>query len=233
MALQPRNILKQLSFNTFIPYFYPALMLSLKHWRKNALGMMRFHSGDRVLIPGVGSGHDLPFLPDDIMVEGVDISDVMLKIARAKVRLYGIHNANLSIMDAENLQFEDNSFDKAILGLFLTCVFDPRKAFAEVVRVVKPGGQILIYDHLVREKRWSREILKYLDMIMKYNFCSIVRRFEDIIEEQPVTLQECIPGDPVGFVKGFLLSKDEVEVVVVAPQKKGAFNWFARLLRIG
>ncbi len=209
MTFEFKNIIKQLSFNTFIPYFYPAIMMPLKNWRKKAIGMLSFNSGEKVLIPGVGSGHDLPYLPKDVKIVGIDISDVMISIAESKLRMFSnMEDIALTIMDAENLEFPDNTFDKAILGLFLTCVFDPRKAFAEVVRVVKNDGEILVYDHLIRKKMWSSHILEYMDTIMKYNFCSIIRSFDDIIEGQPVRVIHNIPGDPLGFVKGFLLRKD-------------------------
>lgn len=209
MSFQLKNIFKQLSFNTFIPVLYPFLMLPLKYWRKKAIGMLSFRPGDRVIIPGVGSGHDLTYIPENVQVVGVDISDVMLGIAGTKLEMHlKKKNVNLRIMDAEDLDFPDNSFDKAILGLFLTCVYNPNRAFSEVVRVVKTDGEILIYDHLVRRKRWSKHLLKSMDVIMKYNFCSVIRRFDDIIEGQPVSLVNDIPGDPMGFVKGFLLRKE-------------------------
>lgn len=188
-------------------------MFSIKHWRIKALGMLNFNPNDRILLPGVGSGHDLPLLPRDVIVEGVDLSEVMLGIARAKLKVYRLEKrVNLRIADAERLPFPDRSFDKAILSLFLTCVYDPKKAFAEVVRVTKPGGEILIYDHLIRKKKWSDTILGPLDAAMKFNFCSLVRTVEDCIEGQPVSITKVIPGDPLGFVKGFLLKKDEAPV---------------------
>jgi len=209
--MKAEDIVKKLSFNTFIPFFYPGLMLPLRYYRKRAIKMLNFHPGDRVLIPGVGSGHDLPALPKDVKVEGVDISESMLAVARAKLKLNGLEkNVNLSIMDAENLVFPNDMFDKAILSLFLTCVFDQKKAFAEVVRVVKPGGEILIYDHLVRKKRWSQYFLDPFDAVMKYNFCSVIRTIESCIEDQPVSIVSVIPGDPMGFIKGFLLRKNGI-----------------------
>lgn len=170
--------------------------------------MLNFNPGDMIIIPGVGSGHDLPLLPKDIKVEGVDISESMLTIAKAKLKVYGLEkNVHLNIMDAENLGFPNNIFDKAILSLFLTCVFDQRKAFAEVVRVVKPGCEILIYDHLVRKRKWSQFFLEPFDVVMKYNFCSVVRTIESCIEDQPVSIVKVLPGDPLGFIKAFLLHK--------------------------
>ncbi|MBF0516211.1 MAG: class I SAM-dependent methyltransferase [Nitrospirae bacterium] len=209
MRFQLKNILKQLSFNTFIPFFYPMMMLPLKGWRKKAIAMLSFAPGDRVIIPGVGSGYDLPHVPSSVSVDGVDISEVMLAIARNKLRNKD-HAVTLHVMDAEHMDFPDNTFDKAILDLFLTCVHDAQKAFKEIVRVIKPDGEILIYDHLIRVPAWADLLMSGLDIVMKYSFCSVIREFNDIIKGQPVTVVKEIKGDPFGFIKGFLLRKTAV-----------------------
>ncbi|MEO5357412.1 MAG: methyltransferase domain-containing protein [Nitrospirae bacterium YQR-1] len=204
-----KNALKILSFNTFIPIFYPALMLPLRHWRKKAIGMLNFKEGDRVLVPGVGSGHDLPFLPGNVDVDGIDISDVMLGLGKIKTKAFHYpHNTRLHKMDAENLKFDDNTFDKAILSLFLTVVFNPHKAMEEVVRVTKPGGEILIYDHLFRRGTVPQGVANTVDAVLSYSFASVTRIIEDIIDGLPVKIVEVKDGDPVGFVKGFLLVKN-------------------------
>ena len=207
--MKKEDFLKVLSFDTFIPFFYPALMLPLRYYRKKAIEMLSFKPGDRVLIPGVGTGHDIPFIPEDVTVEGVDISDVMLGIGNIKLKFHKERkNVKLSIMDAENLKFPDKSFDKAILSLFLTVVYDPKKAFAEVVRVMKPGGEILVYDHLLRKGEVPPAVAKPVDMVLSYSFTSITRVLDDIIEGQPVSIVKQMPGDPVGFVKSIILTKD-------------------------
>ncbi|KJU82443.1 type 11 methyltransferase [Candidatus Magnetobacterium bavaricum] len=143
----------------------------------------------------------------------------MLGIAAAKHRLHGDgRNIRLSIMDAENLDFPANTFDKAILDLFLTCVYDPQKAFSEVVRVMKPNGEILIYDHLLRTNKWTGMIMSHMDTVMKYSFCSVIRPFDDIIKGHPVEVVKEIKGDPLGFIRGFLLRK-------IAPKKINPWWW--------
>ncbi|MBF0457477.1 MAG: methyltransferase domain-containing protein [Nitrospirae bacterium] len=206
MRFKFKNILKQMSFNTFIPFFYPIMMLPLKGWRRKAIAMLDFRAGDRVIIPGVGSGYDLPHIPHGVSVDGVDISAVMLAIAKNKIR-HNPQSITLHIMDAENLDFPPNTFDKAILDLFITCVHDPEKAFSEIVRVLKPNGEILIYDHLIRVPKWTAPFISGLDFVMKYNFCTVIRVFDDVIKDQPVTVVKEIRGDPFGFIKGFLLRK--------------------------
>ncbi|MCG6552213.1 MAG: methyltransferase domain-containing protein [Candidatus Magnetominusculus sp. LBB02] len=206
MAFKLKNILKQLSFNTFIPFFYPMMMLPLRGWRRKSIALLSFNAGDRVIIPGVGSGYDLPHIPVGVTVDGIDISEVMLAIARNKNR-HRKQEITLHIMDGENLDFPDNTFDKAILDLFLTCVYDPVRAFSEIVRVVKPGGEILIYDHLISVPKWAAPFMSVIDVVMKYNFCTVIRVFDDVIKGQPVTVAREIKGDPFGFIKGFLLRK--------------------------
>ncbi|MBF0557114.1 MAG: methyltransferase domain-containing protein [Nitrospirae bacterium] len=203
-----KNVVKLLSFNTFIPVFYPALMLPIKPWRTKAIKMLDFHTGDRVIVPGVGTGHDLSDLPKDVRIDGVDISDVMLGIGKLKLKLFGMDKSvTLNKMDAEKLSFDDNTFDKAILSLFLTVVFDAKKAFAEIARVVKPGGQILVFDHLFRTGNVPTILAKPLDAVLSYSFSSVTRVLDDIIEGHPVTVEKTVKGDPVGFIKGYLLVK--------------------------
>lgn len=203
-----KNIVKLLSFNTFIPFFYPALMLPISHYRKKAFKMLDIQSGDKILVPGSGSGHDLTMLPKDTEVVGVDISDVMIGISKIKLKAYGKDkNVRVVKMDAEKMDLEDNTFDKAVLSLFLTVVYDPKKAFAEVVRVTKPGGRILVFDHLFRKGELPSIIAKPIDTVLSYSFASITRNIDEIIEGQPVTIENVISGDPVSFVKSFFIVK--------------------------
>lgn len=201
-----KNLIKVMSFNTFIPIFYPAMMLPLRTYRKKSIGMLNFKPGDKVLIPGIGTGHDLPFIPEGVDVEGIDISDVMLNIGKVKLKtLKSNKKVNFVKMDAENLQYPDATFDKAVLSLFLTVVFDPKKAMAEIVRVVKPGGEILVYDHMLSKDGVISAVAKPLDSVLSYGFASPARVLEDCIEGLPLSIIKTVPGDPVGFMKGYLL----------------------------
>ncbi|MBF0472156.1 MAG: class I SAM-dependent methyltransferase [Nitrospirae bacterium] len=201
-----KNLIKVMSFNTFIPIFYPALMLPLRTFRKKAIGMLNFKAGDKVLIPGVGTGHDLPFIPEDVEVEGIDISDVMLGIGKVKLKaLSPNRKINFVKMDAEKMEYKDATFDKAVLSLFLTVVFDPKAAMTEIVRVMKPGAEILVYDHLLSKNTVTSAISKPIDSVLSYGFTNPARTLEDCIDGLPLSVIKTLPGDPVGFMKGYLL----------------------------
>ncbi len=204
-----KNFLKATLYNTLVPVYYPLFMFPLRRWRSKSISMLSFNSGDKIIVPGVGTGHDLPYLPRDVKITGVDISRVMLSIGRFKAKAYKLTDSvSLQHMDAEKLDFPDNSFDKAVLSLFLTASFNAKKTFAEVVRVLKPNSEILIYDHLIRRGSLPKFLYKPLDMILSFGFASVTKVLEDIIEGQPVSLVKVINGDPVGFLRGYLLIKD-------------------------
>lgn len=202
-----KNAFKLLSYNTFIPLVYDPLMYLIKKERKSALEMLEFQKGDNVLIPGIGMGHDLAFIPGDIHIEGIDLSDVMLSGATLKAKNLHRDNIALNVMDAETLEYPDNHFDKAVLILFLTVVYDPKKVFSEVVRVLKPGGKILVLDHFVKSGVVPASVLKVLDTVMKFSFTSLSRVFEEIIEGQGVSVVSKVSSKIPGF-SIYVLSKN-------------------------
>lgn len=101
--------------------------------------------GGSILEVGIGTGISLPHYGRDNPVHGVDISEAMLDKARARVRKLGLsHVRDIQQMDAENLQYPGNSFDVVVAQYVITSVPDPEKALDEFVRVVRPGGEIII-----------------------------------------------------------------------------------------
>lgn len=109
--------------------------------------------GGRVLDVGVGTGLELPMFSQAIQVVGIDLSDPMLEIARKRVRDLGLTNVeDLLVMDAMNLTFGDNSFDGAVAPYVITTVPDPVRTMNEMARVVRPGGEIIIVNHIGAER---------------------------------------------------------------------------------
>lgn len=111
--------------------------------RKSAIKLLDLQADESVLIPGVGTGLDLPLIPSSVLVTGIDLNPAMLDKARAKIN--GT-NVTLAIMNAQALQFPDNMFDAVILNLILSVVPDGAAAFAEAWRVLRPGGRVVIFD---------------------------------------------------------------------------------------
>jgi len=101
----------------------------------------------QVLEVAVGTGLNLPFYPPDVSVTGVELSPVMLDIARKRAADLG-RDARLVEGDAQTLPFPDASFDTVVCTLGLCSISDHQAAIAQIHRVLRPGGQLLLLDHV-------------------------------------------------------------------------------------
>ncbi len=116
--------------------------------RKLALKTLDLASGQRVLEVGVGTGLSLPYYPEDVRVVGIDISPEMLDKARDRVDDQELSQVeDLLVMDAEDLEFEDDSFDAVVAMYVASVVPHPDRLVDEMRRVCVPGGDILIINH--------------------------------------------------------------------------------------
>jgi phosphatidylethanolamine/phosphatidyl-N-methylethanolamine N-methyltransferase len=105
--------------------------------------------GGRVLDVGVGTGICLPRYTLASSVVGIDLSGPMLRKARKRVAQLGLTNVeSLAIMDAEHLDFADNSFDTVVAQYVVNTVPHPEAALGEFARVVKPGGEIILINRV-------------------------------------------------------------------------------------
>ena len=95
----------------------------------------------------MGTGLDLPHLPAQHHYVGLDLNRAML--SRALPRVGDIHFVPVQ-GDAQRLPFADASFDGAVLHLILAVVPEPAHCFAEVARILRPGGQVLVFDKFLR-----------------------------------------------------------------------------------
>jgi phosphatidylethanolamine/phosphatidyl-N-methylethanolamine N-methyltransferase len=117
--------------------------------------------GGRVLEVGVGTGMSLPNYDAGVSVTGIDLSTAMLKKARKRVAREKLANVEAVLeMDASDMDFEDGSFDVVVAMYVLTVVPDPKAVMAELNRVCKPGGDVIILNHFSSEDRFMRFVEK-------------------------------------------------------------------------
>jgi phosphatidylethanolamine/phosphatidyl-N-methylethanolamine N-methyltransferase len=113
--------------------------------------------GGRILEVGVGTGISLPDYARSNRLTGIDISEPMLKKARERVideRL--THVDGLAVMDATQLAVPDASFDVVVAQYVITAVPHPEATLDEFARVVRPGGEIVLVNHIGAETGFRR-----------------------------------------------------------------------------
>ena len=108
--------------------------------------------GGRILEVGIGTGISLERYSRNNRITGIDISAPMLRKAQERVQALGLTNVDaLSVMDAAKLAFPDASFDVVVAQYVITAVPDPDGTLDEFARVVRPGGEIILVNHLGAE----------------------------------------------------------------------------------
>ncbi len=108
-----------------------------------------------VLEVAVGTGLNLPFYPRDATLTGIDLSEGMLGIARDRATSLG-RPVTLRQGDAHALLFADGSFDTVVCTFGLCAIPDHELAVAEMVRVLRPGGRLILVDHVASSARLAR-----------------------------------------------------------------------------
>jgi len=130
--------------------------------RRAALDAMELSPGERVLEIGVGTGLVLPLYPKTVEVVGIDLSEGMLEEARDRIVQLGLRRASVLRMDAADLQFEDGSFDAILAPYVMSVVNDPMRVLAEMGRVCRPGGRIVIVNHFLSRNPLKAALEKLL-----------------------------------------------------------------------
>jgi len=103
--------------------------------------------GDQALEVGVGTGKNLPYYPRDVKVTAVDLSPRMLERARRRASVLGLE-VELREMDVQDLAFPDHIFDTVFATFVFCSVPDPVLGLRELRRVCKPGGMLLLLEHM-------------------------------------------------------------------------------------
>ena len=126
-------------------------------------------AGGRVLEVGVGTGISLPDYARSTRLVGADLSEPMLRKAHARVHELALSNVEgLAVMDAERMGFPDSSFDVIVAQLVVTTVPNPEATLDEFLRVLKPGGEIVLVSRVGADKGLRRMVEKLLTPLTRF-----------------------------------------------------------------
>lgn len=120
-------------------------------------------TGD-VLEVAIGTGLNLPHYPDGVRLTGIEWSPQMLELARRRAAHLG-RAVDLRQGDAQALDFADGVFDSVVCTFSLCAIPDDRRAVAEMARVLRPGGLLLLADHVEAAPRPLRLIQRVVELV--------------------------------------------------------------------
>ena len=171
----------QFSYTLIAPFYDAAIRRASSKIRAQSLKQLPAGGGLNILVNGIGTGLDLPYLPPTHHYIGLDLTAAMLRRAKSRSSNLQIH---LIQGNSLNLPFADNYFDHVVLHLILAVVPDPAQCLKETARVLKTGGHILLLDKFLRrnERAWFRRALNPLAARIATRLDVV---FENVLESVP------------------------------------------------
>ena len=137
------------SYTLLAPVYDSLVSGPIDPYREKSLARLNEISDKKILINGIGSGLDIPYLPIGANYIGTDITPAMLSRAEKRAKNSSL-NIDFQVADSQALPFKNESFDIIIMHLILAVVPNPVLALQEASRVLKPGGQIHIFDKFLK-----------------------------------------------------------------------------------
>jgi len=149
-------------------------MMEARMFKKERPALVQQASG-KVLEVGVGTGKNLPHYNEDAEVYGIDFSPRMLAKAKRVAANLG-KSFQLMEMDVQTLEFADNSFDCVVTTCVFCSVPDPVKGLEEIHRVLKPGGQLIMLEHVRSEGPVKGKLMDWLNFIPVHLYGANINR---------------------------------------------------------
>jgi len=179
-----------------------------RSWRRR---LWQEVQGPTVLELGVGTGKNMPYYPDHIELVGIDLSQKML--ARARKRAARLSKAvTLRLMDAQQLEFSDETFDEVVATFVFCSVPDPVLGLSEALRVTKPGGRLLLIEHMLAESPPLARLMTWIDGTFHWlSGVHIARRTVDNVRAAGWQIESVTPLSFASIFRMIIARKPEGE----------------------
>ncbi len=167
-------------------------------WRIELWSLAR---GPRVLEVGVGTGKNLSYYPPGLEMTAIDLTPGMLERARSRASTLNVP-VDLRLADVQDLDFPAASFDSAVATFVFCSVPDPVLGLAELRRVVKRGGQVLMLEHMRPAHPTVRRAMDFLNpLVVRVMGANINRPTLTNIQKAGLQLERVKDLDKLGIFK--------------------------------
>ena len=213
-ATEPNRRTIERAYARWAPIYDFVFGTVFEHGRQKAIAAAE-RIGGRILEVGVGTGMSLPGYASRNRIFGIDISEPMLRKAQKRVAQLGLSNVEgLAIMDAERLDFPNDSFDVVVAQHVVTTVPNPEATLDEFARVLRPGGEIVLISRVGADSGLRRSFERMLSPITRWlgwrsEFAWA--RYACWVDRTPgMRLAEHRPMPPFGHFSLIRFAKDEL-----------------------
>lgn len=141
-------------------------------WRSQLWSLV---SGPQVLEVGVGTGRNIEFYREGVRITAIDITPGMLERAHQRAQQLG-KGVNLCLMDVQNMDFPEATFDTVVATCVFCSVPDPVIGLREVLRVTKPGGYVLLLEHVRSKNPTIGAVMDFLNPVVVRTMGSNINR---------------------------------------------------------
>lgn len=179
--------------------------------RKSVVTRMNCQLGEAVLEVGAGTGLSLPLYPYGTTVVAIDISPDMLAKAQKRVEAKKLRNVHLEVMDAQDLQFDDNTFDKVVAMYVVSVVPDPKVLISEMKRVCKPGGDIFIVNHFSHTHPFIRRCEQLISPLSRLVGFRPDLAMDEFIVSTSLEVEDVTPTNLFGYWSIIHAKKNKVD----------------------
>lgn len=176
--------------------------------RRQVFRNLNWKNEDHILFVGVGTGSDLEQVDvNRFDITAIDLSGAMLNQAKEK---FADRPVRFQVMDAQQLAYADDQFDVVVGSLILSVVPNPVQCLDEMLRVIRPGGQLIIFDKFSPKDGQRPSIVQRLSRpIIKWFGTDIGLSFESLWETRQIdgTLIEDVPVMMNGMYRKMVIMK--------------------------
>ncbi|MHC2992440.1 phosphatidylethanolamine N-methyltransferase [Pontibacter sp. HJ8] len=182
------NTWNRLRYTLYLPvYDLIADRIFRKH-RQRSIELLQAKPTNAILLLGAGTGLDLPYLQGYSNLTAIDITPGMIAKLQERARQLAIP-VQARVMNGQQLDFADNSFDAVILHLILAVIPDPIACIREVERVLKPGGTAIVFDKFLPDGLRPSVLRRLFNTVASTLFSDINRSIGSIVRHTSLQVE--------------------------------------------